>query len=159
MFDDGYNYKITLDAFYKGVKTNFSDIDLKKLYEIKARSKELNNIFNCEHFKQRKSQRYTKIMEFINSGHRKGVPTKSKYATTTDSEKLLLFMYSIDPNFEAAIIFGSKNNTKEIKKQMEKEFGIYDLNLIKIEQLVIKKFLSEKKRQEIYDEIDKRSFK
>jgi len=39
------------------------------------------------------------------------------------------------------------------------KFGVYDINLIKIEKMVIKNFLSETKRNQIYEEIDKRAFK
>ena len=81
------------------------------------------------------------------------------FVTTSMAEKLLLFMFSIDPNFEIAIIFGSEDRIYTAKEKIKEKFGIYDINLIKVEKLVIKNFLSEQKRNEINEEIDRRAFK
>ena len=68
-------------------------------------------------------------------------------------------MYSVDPNFEATIIYGVENNTKSIKEKLTQKFGIYDPNLIKIEKFVITNFLNQKQKDEINEEIENRIFK
>jgi len=153
------NKQLIMNSFYNVDKVSFKDINFKKLYDIINRSKYINKIFLNKNFRAYKSERYLKIMELIHTNYREGNPVKNEYATTSLAEKLLLFMFSIDPNFEAAIIYGSEDRTFDAKKQIEEKFGVYDINLIKIEKMVIKNFLSETKRNQIYEEIDKRAFK
>lgn len=153
------NKQLIMNSFYNVDKVSFKDINFKKLYDIINRAKYINKMFLNKDFRSYKSERYLKIMELIHTNYREGNPVKNEYATTSLSEKLLLFMFSIDPNFEAAIIYGSEDRTFDAKKQIEEKFGVYDINLIKIEKMVIKNFLSETKRNQIYEEIDKRAFK
>ena len=154
-----YNATIATKAFYNTDKVNFSQIDNEKLNDILSRAKKINELYLSTGFKPSKAERYIRIMELINCNYRKGTPVKNEYASTSVAEKLLLFMFSVDPEFEAAIIAGSEDRTENIKIMMKENFGIYDINLIKIEKFVIKRFLSESKRNEIYEEIDRRAFK
>lgn len=153
------NKILIIKSFYNVDNVSFKNIDSEKLYDIIRRSNPINRMFLNKDFKACKSERYLKIMELIYTNYREGNPVKNEYATTSHAEKFLLFMFSIDPNFEAAIIYGSEDRTFNAKKQIEEKFGVYDINLIKIEKLVIKKILSEAKRNQIYEEIDKRAFK
>lgn len=153
------NRTVTMRTFYNVNKINFKDINAEKLQDIINRSRNIHKMFLNEYFRPHKSERYLKIMEIIHSNYREANPVKNEYATTSIAEKFLLFMFSIDPSFEAAIIHGSENRTIDIKRQIEEKFGIYDINLIKIEKVVIKNFLSETKRNQIYEEIDRRTFK
>ena len=71
----------------------------------------------------------------------------------------LLFLLSIDPELEAVITFGSFNKIIEVKYEFEKKFGIYDIGLVRLEKLYIKKFLTKEKQNELKEEIENRSFK
>ena len=157
------NAAVTMQAFYNTGKVTFKDIDLEKLTEIINKSKEINRLYSFEEFKKEKADRYLRIMEMINSNYRRinqdTYNINSNYVTTSMAEKFLLFMFSVDPNFEAAIIYGSEDRTIDAKAKLKEKFGVYDINLIKIEKLVIRKFLSEKKRNQINKEIERRAFK
>lgn len=82
-----------------------------------------------------------------------------KCNSINDTEKYILFMFSIDPNFEAIKILGQYNKLSEIKLAMILNFGIYDKNLFTIEKFYIKHFFSEKEKEDINNEIQKRAFK
>lgn len=152
------NQNITFNAFYNN-KVNFNNITEEKLNEIMERAKKFNKLFKRKEFRDIKSARYLKLMELINSGYREGNPIKSEYATTSLAEKYLLFMFTVDPEFDAAIIYASEDRIKDIKEQMIDKFGVFDQNLVKIEKYVINKLLTEEKRNEINEEIDRRIFK
>lgn len=153
------NQLVTMQSFYNVDKISLKDIDENKLLEIIERSKRINKLFLDQSFKSCKTERYLRIMELIHMNHRKDIPTKTHYATTSIAEKFLLFMFSIDPNFEIAIIHASEDRTIAIKKKIREKFGVYDPYLIKIEKAVIKKLLNKEKQKEIYEEIEKRAFK
>ena len=153
------NQLITMQTFYNVDKISFKDIDNSKLLNIIDQSKRINKLFLTEEFRSCKSERYLRIMELINSNYRENIPVKSHYATTSLAEKFLLFMFSIDPEFEIAIIYATEDRIYNIKKQIREKFGVYDPYLIKIEKAVIKKFLSKEKQNEITEEIEKRAFK
>lgn len=139
-----------INSFYKNLNNaNFRGIDTKKLLELKFLSKEFNAYFYNPNVTSPAYNRYTTIMNRI----------KTNAKLTSDAERYILFMFSVDPNFEAAIIYASENHKKEIKKKMEERFGVFDPNLISIEKFYIKNFLSEKKRNEVKEEITKRIFK
>lgn len=135
--------------FYKYLNNaNFKEINLKKLIELKTKAKTLNNFYNYEEENYGKGDRYAKVMDKI-----KTRPGMSK------EEKYLLFMLSVDPDFEAFKIYSECNKTEEIKTKMIYKFGVFDQYLVIIEKFYIKRFLSEKKRNEINEEIEKRIFK
>lgn len=154
-----HNAKNILNSFYNSAKVNFNNIDENKLNEIIIRAKEFNKMFKNKNFRYLKSDRYLRLMEIINSNYRENNPVKNKFATTSLSEKFLLFMFSVDPEFDAAIIYGSEDRIKNIKEKMLEKFGVFDENLVRIEKYAIKKLLSKEKQNEINEEIDRRAFK
>lgn len=150
---------VTMQAFYNVSKFSFKDITSEKLEDIIIRSKKIHTLYLKEDFKSCKAERYLRIMELINSNYRTGTPVKTHYSSTSIAEKYLLFMFSIDPDFEIAIIFGSEDRLYDIKAKIREKFGIYDQSLIKIEKAVLNKIIDEKKKKEVFDEIDRRAFK
>ena len=150
---------VTMKTFYSEEKVNFKDIDIFKLRDIINRAKKINKLYLNTDFKKNLGERYLIIMELINSNYRRNMPINNQYAAGSIVEKYLLFMFSVDPNFEAAIICGSEDRIYDIKRLIREKLGVYDPTLIKIENYVIKKFLSEKKRNEIQEEIERRAFK
>ena len=147
------SYKVDIDSFYKNLNgTSFRGLDSKKLLTLKATSKSLNRFYNNDNMPYNKVSRYVKIMNRIKTNP-KG------YGVSSEAEKYLLFMFSIDPSFEAAKIHGECNKIDETKEKMQNYFGVYDRRLIILENYFIKHFLSEKKRNEINEEIEKRVFK
>ena len=157
------NFSILFNSFYKDLKIDFNEIDLKKLLEIKLKSKQLNKYYENEFDKKDKARRYSKVMELIHTNHMRrtnNINCLSNFAiTNTQSEKILLYMLSIDPELNALIIYGTCNKTQDVKEQIKAKFGVYDPNLIKIEKQYLKRFLSEEKKDQMKDEIIKRVFK
>ena len=146
-------------AFYKNCKINSNEIANIKIDTIIEKSKELNKLYNCDLFKPIRAQRYIKIMEIIHTNYSGNITTKNKFSTTSILEKLLLLIFSVDPEFKAFIIYNSENTKEEIKKQMEYKFGIYDKNLIKIEKFFIQTFFNKEQKNSIQEEIEKRTSK
>lgn len=145
--------KSDIQSFYKDLNgTSFKGINKEKLIELLNNSKNLNRFFNNNNTKIQKHGKYVKIMNKIKTNPK-------SFGAYTEAEKFLVFMFSVDPNFEAAKIHGAYNTTEEIKLEMEKHFGLYDSKLIIIENFFIKNFLSEKTRNKINEEIEKRAFK
>ena len=139
-----------LDSFYSNLNdTNFIKINVDKLNQLKQDSKELNKFYNNPYTHYLKKLRYIKTMNRI----------KTNQELTEQAEKFILFMFSVDPEFEAFKIYSECNTTDEIKIKLIKKFDIVDKNLIKIEKFFIKNFLSEKKKKEIEKEIKERVFK
>lgn len=153
------NILVTLKMFYNIDKVSFKDITTEKLTNIIERAKEIHNLYLNEEFRVKKSERYLRIMELINSNYRKDIRVNNHYSSTSQSEKYLLFMFSIDPEFEIAIIHASEDRTDDIKNKIREKFGVYDPYLIIIEKAVIKKLLDSEKQSVIYEEIEKRAFK
>lgn len=148
-----YNFKSDMNSFYeKFNEIKCNELTLKKIIEIIKTSKELNTFFNNQNIDLWKIEKYIKIMNNIKTNPK-------KFNVTNSSEKLLLLMFAVDPEFEAAIIYGECNTTKEIKTKFKNKFGLYDPNLIKIENYFIKHFLSTKQKENIQKEIEKRAFK
>lgn len=148
-----YNLKTDMDAFYEDIAcANLNDVTVKKILELKNFAKELNKKFNNEGFHKIKSIRYTKIMNEIRC-------TPKKFNIKKPIEKFLLFMFSVDPTFEAAIIFGESNTLKEAKAKLTNHYELYDPCLVRLEQIYIKHFVSQKKQEEIKEEIKRRVFK
>ena len=70
-----------------------------------------------------------------------------------------LFMFSVDPTFEALKIYAESNKIDEIKIKFFNRFGLFDKNLVLLEKFYIKNFALKKQKQEISEEITKRIFK
>lgn len=149
----------TMKAFYNVDKINLKNITEEKLVNIIKRAEKIHQLFLNTSFKNFQSERYLRIMELINSSYRATNPMTNAYATTTPEEKFLLFLFSVDPNFEAAIIYASENKVEDSKRKIREKLGIYDVNLIKIEKAVITRLLNKEKQNEINEEIDRRIYK
>ena len=127
--------------FYKNFsKTKFNTLDDRKILELKSIAP---NLLEEEAVTNSNLVNYVKKMRRLNKR----------------PEKYILFMFSVDPTFEALKIYGETNHITEAKRKMCNFFGVYDSKLIKIEKEFIKLFLSEKEKQEINEEIEKRVFK
>ena len=154
------DYGKILQKFYKDLdNVDFKNISEEKLNELKEKSIFINNLYHSKSFDESKSVRYMKILEKIICNCRKNPAVNTRFTTFTKEEMFLLFLLSIDPELEAAKIFGSFNKIIETKYESEKNFGIYDIGLVKLEKIYMKTFLTDEKRKEIEDEIEKRAFK
>ena len=153
------NKLVTMRSFYDVNIIDISNIDNIKLQKIIKQAKKINQMFLNKQFRKNKDERYLRIMELIHSNYRENIPVNNEFATTSQAEKFLLFMFSIDPNFEIAIIHASEDRINDIKIKIREKFGVYDPCLVQIEKAVIKRLLSKEKQTEIYEEIEKRAFK
>lgn len=130
--------------FYKDIDNiNFDDLNKDKIIEL----------YNMKDSLLEKMSNY-KIINYINK-----IKKLEKSNIFNNTEKFILFMFSVDPNFEAIKILGEYNKLNEIKLAMILNFGIYDKNLFTIEKFYIKHFFSEKEKEDINNEIEKRAFK
>ena len=130
--------------FYKDIDNlNFNYLSKERIIEL----------YNIKDSLLEKMSNY-KIINYINK-----IKRLEKSNIFNNTEKFILFMFSIDPNFEAIKILGEYNKLNEIKLAMILNFGIYDKNLFTIEKFYIKHFFSEKEKEDINNEIEKRAFK
>lgn len=152
-YENYINYDVDLNSFYKNLNgTSFKGININKLRELQMNSKNLLKLLKNPQLPSSKIGRYIKIMNSIKTNP-KG------FGITNDAEKYIFFMFCIDPTYEAAKISGECNKIEEIKQKMISHFGLFDRKLIIIENFFIKNFLTEKKRNEIKEEIENRVFK
>lgn len=130
--------------FYKNIDNlNINELSKEKLTELyNIKDNLLQNISNH------------KIINYINK-----IKKIQKNNRFNETEKFILFMFSVDPNFEAIKILGEYNRLNKIKLAMIMNFGIYDKNLFIIEKFYIKHFFSEKEKEDINNEIEKRAFR
>lgn len=148
-----YNTKSDMESFYKYLsECDFSEITLKKLIELIHNSKKLNKFYTNTESEFSITERYIKVMNTVKTNPK-------TYGALTQAERYLLFMFAIDPTFEATIIYASLNKTDEIKQHLFDRFGVYDKNLVAIEKYYIKRFLSPKKKEAINEEINRRIYK
>lgn len=148
------NIDLGFKSFYSRLPlTSFKNINNEIIENIKQNSKKLNDFFNFNNglFKMDK---YLKIMNRI-----KTCPKNFNIPNDDWAQIYLLFMFSIDPKFEIAKIYGSCNTIKEIKFEIERKFGIFDKNIIKLEKFFIKHFFSKSDKEKIDEEIFQRAFK
>ena len=130
--------------FYKNIDNLiFHDLNEERIVEL----------YNVKDSLLEKKSNY-KIINYMNK-----IKKLQKCNNLNETEKYILFMFSIDPNFEAIKILGEYNKLNEIKLAMILNFGIYDKNLFTIEKFYIKYFFSEKEKEDINNEIEKRAFK
>lgn len=147
------NFMVTLNLFYKDFgKANFKNITKEQLENVIAVSKLLNPYIKENDLSHIKARKYIKVVERIRNAPK-------KYNLTTNAEKLLLLMLSVDSNFETYIIYGESNTIYEIEKKMRLKFGLFDKNLIKIEKVFINCYLNKKKKSMLDEEIEKRVYK
>jgi len=138
------------NVFYTNFnKTKFNILNDKKILELKQIAP---NLLEEEAITNSKLVNYVKKMRRLNRN-------PLKYNVNNNAEKYILFMLSVDPTFEALKIHGETNHINDTKRKMTSFFGAYDSKLIKIEKEFIKLFLSQKEKEEINEEIEKRVFK
>ena len=142
--------KKTIIKFYENFeKLTFENTNDKKILNLKNLAP---NLLEEENITKSKFVNYIKKMKRLNNN-------TEKYNINTEEEKFILFMFSVDPTFEAIKIYGECNNINQVKQKMGSFFGLYDSKLITIEKKFIKNFFSEKEKEVINDEIEKRVYK
>lgn len=150
-----YNKNLIVDlrSFYTTFNNlKINEVNFDKLNEIKEEAKKLNYFYEGKFSNLMKSVKYTRVLNRIKTNP-KG------FNLTNSTEILLMVMFSIDPNFEAIKIHNEYNKISETKFAMEKHFGIYDSNLIKIEIWYIKNILDKESKISLEKEIEKRIYK
>jgi len=152
------DYKIHLNEFYKNLKiSDFNSISVIEILKLKNLSKKFNQQFNNKYDQKLKIQKYLYIIEkikLLKLSLKENDTYKQIYAY-----KYILFMFSIDPDFEAAISYGESNKIQEAKNLLEKKLGVFDYNLIRLEHFYLKHFASQKTKEEIKEKILERAFK
>lgn len=147
------NYKPHLASFYKYLSgTNFRSINEEKIKELYDEANELAKIFSNKAYFFTRTAKLVKIINKIKT-------RPNKKDCDMKAESAILFILLVDPTFEATKIYGECNNTTEIKDKMTNYFGYFDKNLVKLEKMYIKKFLSKEQKIEIDEEIEERVFK
>lgn len=149
-----FNFMVDVKSFYKDFdKADFSKVDKSKIIEIKNCVKRVNKRrINCRYELYRGIRKYINIMNHIRMNPR-------LYNLSSNEEVYLLFMFCVDPDFEAFMIFNEYNKIEEIKSKLELKFGISDINLAKIEREFIKYFMIDEDKKKINEELDKRIWK
>lgn len=148
------DYMVEVKKFYEDFNNaNFDKIDSERISELtklveKVHSRKIINYLNF----YKGVRRYTSIMSHIRINSK-------LYNLNSKEEIYFLFMFCIDPNFDAFLIFNEFNTSKEIKSNLELKFGISDINLAKIEREFINKFMNKNEKKQIQDEINKRIWK
>ena len=141
--------KNIINDFYKDFDSlNIKNIDSKTILKLKSLTP---NLLEKEFITNNNFVNYIKKM--------KRLLRDEKYKEYTNTEKYILFMLSVDPNFEAFKIHGECDKINEIKFKMILYFGNYDFNLIKIENEFVKNFFTKEELNKLNNEIDKRVFK
>jgi len=145
----------SLNNFYKGLKVNFNNITEEKINELKEKAETLNYFFNNKDTDLNRTDKYIKISELIHTNYSPTRKTNSPYSTQTTAEKVLLLMFSVDPDFKAIFIHLTENKISEIKEKVTEILGLYDPNLVKIQNYYIKHFFSEKNKKEFDEKVEK----
>lgn len=153
------NKNDVIRLFYSNIETNFDNIDNEKRLEIIERAKKIKTIVDNKYKYLSKGKRYICLMDLLRINYSKTRRLNSIYASNSEDEKLLLLLYSVDPNFEAAIIAGTENKLNDVKVQMEYRFGVFDPCLIKLENYLIKNFISKEQKEIIENTINEKAFK
>ncbi len=138
-YSDKNNYYNSNDLkhFYESFHDlKITDINNDSIEIIESFSKELNAFYENKFNGFSKLAKYFKIVNKIKT---------TRVGNST--EKLLIFMFSVDPDFKAISIFNEQKDSDSIKTALKSEFGLYDPNLIKIENWYIKN-LQNKKTEE-----------
>ena len=155
-----YNYQTIIKNFYINNQINlaecFNYINEDRIKILKEKAHILNKTYISP--KLTKVEKYCKRIERIETAP-KIENDFNKISTNNSLEKLLLFVFSVDPNFEAFYIYSTCNTMKEIQYEMNNTFGLFDPYLIKIEKQIIKFLLNEEEKENINKEIEKRVFK
>ena len=130
--------KKTIIKFYENFeKLTFENTNDKKILNLKNLAP---NLLEEENITKSKFVNYIKKMKRLNNN-------TEKYNINTEEEKFILFMFSVDPTFEAIKIYGECNHINQLKQKMISFFGLYDSKLITIEKNLLKTFFLKKKKK------------
>ena len=103
--------------FYKNFsKTKFNTLEENKILKLKSIAP---NLLEEEAITDSKLINYIKKMRRLNK-------KPEIYNINNDAEKYILFMFSVDPTFEAIKIYGETNHITETKRKLCNFFGAYD---------------------------------
>lgn len=148
-----YDVSVSIDSFYKHIHDlKINEISVERIEEFKITSQILNKEYNNSYSDRPKNVRYSRVMDKIKT-------TPKTYNLNNSTEKLLFFMFSVDPELEAILMYEETNNTTQIRQKMENYFGVYDKNLIKIEKWYIKNLLDKDARISFEEETERRVYK
>ena len=136
--------------FYKGESINFQNITDEKISLLKKKSLTYNEIY--KNTKGSKLEKYIKIMEMHKLSKIHGL-------FNDDTEKLICFMFSIDPDFEIIKIVNEFNKVSEVKMEIINKFGVFDINMIRLQKYYINHFLPKEEKEKLDEEIEKRIWK
>lgn len=138
-----------IDYFYKDLNVdNLNSIENDRISILRNSGLVLyEKVFKNENICLPKFIKYTKIMNKLNS-------TPKEYNILNKEEMYLLFMFAVDPDLNAFVIHSVANRKPKLKHDMEKEFGVYDANLVRIEKFYISNFMKEDNKKVLYKKID-----
>ena len=149
-----YSYIVDINSFYKDFNgADFSKVQPDRIAEIANKVEKVNSRrINCSCSLYKGARKYTNIMNHVRMNPK-------FYDLRSKEEVYFLFMFCVDPEFEAFMIVNEYNTMKEIKEKLLTRFGFPDTNLPKIEKEFIKNFMKKEEREKIKEEIDKRIWK
>lgn len=148
-----YNYTLEVNSFYERLsEADFNLLDSKKIVKLKISALELNKFYNNKFDDMCRFEKYIKIMNKIKTNPK-------HYNVESLAERYILFMFSVDPTFEAIKIYGECNKINEVKNKSTQFFGLYDKRLISLEKFFVKNFLSSEMKKRIDKEIEERVYK
>ncbi len=138
------NAKSEILAFYKELNVNDGVLTAKDIIKLRKSALSLVPILNRE--------KLPFIYNYISVMNR--IKTNPKgYGITKSIEKYILFMLTVDPNFDAYIINETSNKKEEIYEKLINRFGLYDPLLIKVEKFYIDFFLGNTKKDQLKEKI------
>ena len=133
-----YSDKADMADFYRYFDLNtFNDITMEEVERLKSYIEVINSkriIADSDNYFN--SRMYTKLMNHIKRN-------LTLYNITSKSQMYILFMLCIDPDFSALYPDQGPITIPNLKYNMILKFGVFDLNLIKMENWFVKKFYSD----------------
>lgn len=150
MYQDNFfdiNINSEIKSFYsKFDKNDFNKINYLRIIKLQKASIELNQYYNNDSITIKRTIKYIKLMNNIKIN-------PSLYGAKNKAEEYILFMFSVDPEFDAYIIQKTSNTKKEIESKMKKQFGVFDIRLFLIEKYFIKYFATKKFKEEVNQKV------
>lgn len=146
---DYSRFNCDYSIFWKSYKdTDMDEINKERIPYLQSQSIELNKYINRKIHNFNNKRRYTVetysldvyriyLNRILMASHVYGVKNKA--------EALALLVLSIDPEFDAYIIFKTSNKKEEVNKRLKQKFGFIDENIIKIEQQLYNKMAVKEK--------------
>lgn len=139
-FPNSLDFQTDLNSFYKNLNnTDFEEVDVLELLDIKERAKKLNEFFTNKISDCLKFRRYIKILNTIK--------TNPKYKCQSKAGYYYMLMFAIDPNLEIAKIHIKNKDLIKSKLEIKQNFGLYDPYILKVEKEYIKRMSKSKENQ------------